>query len=89
MAILVTDVKFLLSDPAAAAGYTMPGVPGNSLGKYASTSQLSATPADNLFTDLPGAQNAALQVDYECLFIWNSNIIIVRPVPGGYTITEA
>lgn len=73
--IASTDIKFLLSAPQAGAGYVMPGVPGNSLGLYASATQLSTASNgdDNLFTDLTGAQNAALQVDYACLFIWNNN----------------
>ena len=71
--ILTSDVEFLLSAPMASSGYTMPGVPGNSLGKYASTSQLSGTALDNLFPDLSGAQNAADQVDYQCLFVYNGN----------------
>lgn len=73
--IASTDIKFLLSMPQAAAGYALPGSPGNSLGLYASNSQLSTTNSgdDNLFLDLPGAQNAADQVDYACLFVWNNN----------------
>lgn len=70
--ILTTDIQFLLSAPQAAAGYVMPGSPGNSLGLFTSTSQLSAS-TDNLFTDLTGAQNASFQVDYGCVFIYNSN----------------
>lgn len=75
MAIVASDIKFLLSAPVASAGYVLPGSPGNSLGIYASTSQLSTTSngLDALFTDLTGAQNAAGQVDYQCVFIWNSN----------------
>ena len=71
--ILTTDIEFLLSAPMASSGYTMPGVPGNSLGKFASTTQLSGTALDNLFPDLSGAQNAADQVDYQCVFIYNGN----------------
>lgn len=71
--IQTTDVKFYLSAPQAGSGYVMPGSPGNSLGKYVSTTQLSATTLDNLFPDLTGAQNAADQVDYACLFIYNGN----------------
>jgi hypothetical protein len=71
--ILTTDIEFLLSAPMAASGYTMPGVPGNCLGKFASTTQLSATFLNNIFQDLTGAQNAAGQVDYACLFIYNGN----------------
>jgi hypothetical protein len=75
MAIVASDIKFLLSAPVASAGYTMPGSPGNSLGIYASTTQLSTASGglDNLFTDLTGAENAADQVDYACVFVWNSN----------------
>lgn len=75
MAIVASDIKFLLSAPVATAGYLLPGSPGNSLGIYASTTQLSTASGglDNLFTDLTGAQNAANQVDYACVFIWNSN----------------
>lgn len=73
--IVTTDIKWLLSAPQAAAGYTMPGSPGNSLGLYCSSSLLSQTNngLDNIFTDLTGAQNAADQVDYACVFVWNNN----------------
>jgi hypothetical protein len=71
--IVANQVQLLLSAPAASAGYTMPGVVGNSLGKFASTSQLSMTELDAFFPDLTGAQNAGDQVDYQCLFIYNSN----------------
>ena len=71
--LLSTDIQFLLSAPQAGGGYLKPGSPGNSLGLYVSTTQLSGTPMDNLFTDLGGAQNAADQVDYACVFIFNNN----------------
>lgn len=75
MAIVASDIKFLLSAPQATAGYILPGSPGNSLGKYAATTQLSTASGglDSLFLDLTGAQNAADQVDYACVFIWNGN----------------
>lgn len=73
--ITANQIEFLLSAPQATAGYTMAGVPGNSLGLYASTSQLSTASGglDNMFTDWTGAMNAADQVDYACAFIWNTN----------------
>lgn len=73
MAIVANDIKFLLSAPQSASGYTLPGSPGNSLGLYAATTQLSTTPLDCLFLDLGGAANAADQIDYACVFIYNSN----------------
>lgn len=73
-AIVSTDIQFLLSAPGASAGFAVAGVVGNASGsgKYCSTTQLSATAMDNLFTDLTGAQNAASQVDYVCLFVLNN-----------------
>lgn len=73
MAIVAADIQFLLSAPQASSGYTRPGVAGNSLGLFVSTTQLSPTSLDNLFLDLTGAQNAALQVDYACVFVFNNN----------------
>lgn len=73
--ITASQIEFLLSAPQATAGYTLPGSQGNSLGLYCSTSQLSTAGggANNLFTDWSGAQNAADQTDYACVFIYNSN----------------
>lgn len=73
MAIVTTDIQFLLSAPQASSGYTKAGVPGNSLGLYVSTTQVSQTQLNNMFSDITGAQNAAGQVDYTCLFIFNNN----------------
>lgn len=82
MAIVASDIQFLLSSPQAGSGYSRAGVPGNSLGLFVSTTQLSLTTEGNLFTDLSGAQNAADQVDYACLFIFNNNAVnsMINPV---------
>lgn len=84
MSIAASDIKFLLSAPQSASGYTLPGSPGNSLGLYAATTQLSPTPLNDLFLDLNGAQNAALQVDYACLFIWNSHATLTMLTPAAW-----
>jgi hypothetical protein len=73
VAIAASDIQFLLSSPQAGSGYSRAGIPGNSLGLFASTTQLSTTPMDSLFNDITGAQNAAGQVDYAALFIFNNN----------------
>lgn len=72
MAIVSTDIQFLLSAPGASAGYSSSGTVYNSLGKYVSTTQVSATSLNNIFTDLTGAENAASQVDYQCVFLLNN-----------------
>lgn len=71
-AIVASDILFKLSAPGATAGNTVTGTSGDSWGKYISTTQLSNTPLDNLFPDITGAQNAASQVDYACVFIHNN-----------------
>lgn len=71
-AISPSDVLLLLSAPGASSGYSSAGTPGNSWGYFVSTTVLSSTPLDNLFTDIAGAQNAASQVDYACLFVLNN-----------------
>ena len=100
-AIVPSDVLYYLSAPGATAGNVTAGVPGSSWGGYMSSSVLSATPLDNLFLDITGAENAASQVDYACLFILNNtasgnsmlNVIAWLPssadVAGGATVSMA
>lgn len=71
-AIVAGDILLKLSAPGASSGNSASGTPGSSWGNYISTTVLSATALDNLFTDITGAQNAANQVDYACLFIHNN-----------------
>lgn len=74
MPFTVGEVQFLLAAPNAAAGYALPGTVYNSNGDYCSTTQVNVSvPANNLFPDLTGVQNAAHMVDYQCLFIYNSD----------------
>lgn len=69
-----TSGQLLLAAPQAAGGYLSPGSFYNSLGRWASTTQLNAgVPLNNLFPDATGPQNAAGQVDYQCLFVYNSD----------------
>jgi hypothetical protein len=73
MPIVSSDILFLLSNASASAGYTSSGsVYSSPNGKYCSTTAVSATALNNIFPDLTGAQNAADQVDYQCVFILNN-----------------
>lgn len=71
-AIVSSDILYYLAAPGATIGFATSGTVGDSWGNYISTTQLSATPLDNLFPDITGAENAASQVDYACLFILNN-----------------
>jgi hypothetical protein len=74
--MLVSEVQYLLAAPAASAGYSAPGTVYNSNGMYCSTTQINGSvPANNIFPDLTGPQVAAHQVDYQCVFIYNSDTI--------------
>ena len=87
--IQASQVQFLLSAPQATAGYTMAGTPGNSLGLYAATTQIQASPLmDNFFTDWTGSQNAADQVDYQCLFVYNGNTVDTMLSPVAWMPTS-
>jgi hypothetical protein len=68
------EVQLLLAAPAASGGYTAPGSVYNSNGKWCSTTQVNAdTTQNNLFPDVTGPENAASQVDYQCVFIYNTD----------------
>jgi hypothetical protein len=70
----VGEVQLLLAAPQAASGYSSPGTVYNSLGKWASTTQVNETVTlNNLFPDTTGPQNAAEMVDYQCLFVYNTD----------------
>ena len=103
-AITAAEILFRLSTKSGAAGgataQATPADPTNgSLGKYASTSQLSATALNNLFDDVTGAENTAGTTDYRCFFVHNTNTanVLQNAVvwlsggdpAGGSTITIA
>jgi hypothetical protein len=72
--MLISEVQYLLAAPNASAGYSSPGTVYNSNGMYCSTTQVNGSVvANNIFPDLTGPQVAAQQVDYQCLFIYNSD----------------
>lgn len=68
-----SDVQWFLSNSHASSGYQGVGTAGASLGGYMSTTQVNYSVAlDDLFLDISAAQNAAGQVDYQCLFVMNN-----------------
>lgn len=73
MPIVDTDLKLMLSVKTGAAGDTTAGTPAGSLGKYVSTTELSGTALNNLFDDVSGAENAASDVEYRCIFVKNNH----------------
>lgn len=73
MAIVPADLLIKLSVKTGAAGNSTAGTPAGSLGKYISTTQLSATALGNLFDNVSGAENAASEAEYRCAFLHNNH----------------
>lgn len=74
MSIAGSDIHTRISTTSGAAGNsTAPGAAGTSLGKYITNADLTDNTLNNLFPDNTGAENAASNVDYQCVFIYNAH----------------
>lgn len=74
MPIASTDLLYKYSVVSGTAGNTVAaGAAGSYLGKYVSTTQIVDATLDNLFPDITGDENAASNVDYQCIFIHNNH----------------
>ena len=73
MAVVAGDILFKFSVKTGAAGNATAGSAAGSLGKYISTTEITDATLNNLFDDVTGAENAASDVEYRCIFIHNSN----------------
>lgn len=73
MAIVASDIQFRLSVASGSAGNSVAGTPGGSLGPWVSTTSLTDATLNNLFDDVSGSENAALDTEYRCIFIYNAH----------------
>ena len=80
MAIVASDIVYRLS-VAAAAGDTTAGTPATSLGDQVSTTAITTAQLNNVFDDVSGAESAAGDVEYRCIFVLNNH--------GSLTLTNA
>lgn len=81
MAITATDILFKLSVKTGSAGNSTAGTPAGSLGKYISTTQITAASSNNLFDDVSSAENVAEDVEYRCFFIHNNHGTLTWQTP--------
>lgn len=72
MAIVASDIVFRLS-VVAAAGDTTAGTPAGSLGDQVSTTAITTATLNNLWDDVSGAESAAGDVEYRCIFVLNNH----------------
>lgn len=88
MAITATDVLFRLSTTAGAAGNAAAQAdPNASLGKYLSTTDLAAG-TNTLFDNVSGTENAASDVEYRCLFVFNNHATLTAQAVVVYISAE-
>lgn len=89
MPISSSDLLVKQSVVTGSAGNTTAGgAAGTNLGKYISTTQLVDATLDNLFPDVTGDENAASNVDYQCMFIHNSHATLTLQNPKAWLFSE-
>lgn len=72
-AITSGEILFKRSVSAAAGNTTAQSDPNASLGDQISTTKWTGGSLNDLFDDVTGAENAASDVEYRCIFVHNSN----------------
>lgn len=73
-AIVAADIIFRGSTVAGAAGNANAfGGADTSLGKYITNNNLADATIHSLFDEATGAENSASTVEYQCVFVYNSN----------------
>jgi hypothetical protein len=74
MSVVVDEIDYRFSIPGTTAGNRDPQTnPADSRGGYASTTVWLGGVLHDLFGPITGDQNAAMAVDYRCLFVCNKN----------------
>ncbi len=96
MPIVASDLLWKLSVKTGSAGNSTASTGADSLGKYISTSDWNQSAlANNLFDDVSGAENLAMESEYRCVFVRNAHatlalqnavVWIDSQVAGGATV---
>lgn len=98
MPITATDVLVKYSNSSASAGNTTAGTVATSLGGHISTTAIPDATVGNLFPGVTGAENAADNVDYSCIFVHNNHptstllnprVWVAADVAGGAVVALA
>lgn len=89
MPIGVNDIHFRASTTSGSTGNsTAPGAAGTSLGKYMTNADITGGSAENLFDVVTGDQNAAGQVDYQAMFVYNAHGTLSWLAPVAWLSSE-
>lgn len=97
MSVAASDIKVRYSVGSGSAGNTVAGTQAGSLGKYISTTDVTAAP-NAFFDDVSSAEASAGDTEYRCVFVYNAHatdsalnvtVQIVSEVALGATTTAA
>lgn len=88
MPIASSDIKLKYAVKTGAAGNSTAGTANGSLGKYISTTEMPDATLNALFDDITGAENAALDVEYRCVFVHNSHATLTFTAPRLWISSE-
>ncbi len=72
MPIIAADIVYRLSVTTGPGNSTAQADPNLSLGEFMSTT-VAATTTDGLFDQVSGAENTASDVEYRCIFVYNTH----------------
>jgi hypothetical protein len=72
MSVVATDIKFRYSTVSGSAGNSLAGTRDASLGKYMSTTDVTAPP-NAFYDDVASAEATAGDNEYRCIFVYNSH----------------
>lgn len=73
MAITATDILFRLSVTTGPGNSTAQSDVNLSLGEFLSTTAITDATLNNLFDNVTGDENAASDVEYRCIFVFNNH----------------
>lgn len=89
MAIASGDILWKLATTSGSAGdSTAQGNANNSLGKYMSTTAWAGGVLHDLFDAISGAENAASEAEYRCVFIHNNHATLTYQAPFVWISAE-
>jgi hypothetical protein len=89
MAIASSDILWKLAVTTGSAGNsTAQGNANNSLGKYISTTAWAGGVLHDLFDAISGAENAASEAEYRCVFIHNNHGSLTYQSPVVWISSE-
>jgi hypothetical protein len=86
--IASSDILFKFATTAGSAGNSGAGAANTSLGKYISTTQVTDATLNGLFDDVTGAENAALESEYRCVFVHNAHATLTLLSPVLWIASE-